>query len=253
MRDRCAFTLIELLVVIAIIAILVGLLLPVLSSARHAARAVQDLSNMRQLSTAHWMYLTEHDGRFVQVGLAHGGAHADEDATWVKSLQDYWSDQVDLGAGTQLRARSPLDDSPHWGPPPAGEPIPGAPADQRRRTSYGLSDLLTEIGPGSRRAVRLEQTPNPSATVHILLMATTGSFAGADHVHPMQWLASGNDPVSIAAEAAAQVDTAAVSGTAGKTDAISHYGFLDGHAAAHRLDDVFHDLDHNRFIPAVAK
>ncbi len=59
MPRRRGFTLIELLVVIAVIAILIALLFPALKKARELARATRCQSNLRQITTACFLYSNE--------------------------------------------------------------------------------------------------------------------------------------------------------------------------------------------------
>ncbi len=61
-RSPAAFTLVELLVVIGIIALLIGILLPVLGRAREAGRSVSCLSSIRQLNTTVLLYVNDHKG-----------------------------------------------------------------------------------------------------------------------------------------------------------------------------------------------
>src|SRR5579872_4534350 len=62
------FTLIELLVVIAIIAILAGMLLPVLAKAKQRGQAVQCMANNKQLDLAWLLYADDDNGILCQNG-----------------------------------------------------------------------------------------------------------------------------------------------------------------------------------------
>lgn len=72
-RTRHGLTLVETLVTIAIIGILLSVLLPSLSSARRASRAIMCASNLRQLGMAHYAYAEDHDGVLVPKGLSPSG------------------------------------------------------------------------------------------------------------------------------------------------------------------------------------
>lgn len=201
-QERCrAFTLIELLVVIAIIALLIGILLPVLGSARASAQRVVCQSNMRQLELAHQLYIEDFGGRLIDAAMPHGSLAGDIRATWLISLQDYgaapeslyspvdrsiWRSVDDGGSDEgmtlpQLRSwfetNEDLLTDTNFGNDPD---IP----DIARLTSYGLNSFTARsvapfLNPDpvtgrrldeQRAYTRINRIPRTSQTIHLVMM-----------------------------------------------------------------------------------
>lgn len=264
---RRAFTLIEVLVVIAIVALLVAVLLPSLGGTRRTARALRCLSNIRQLETAHHLYMNDHREHFIDAGLAHGGV------TTPSALRRSWPVQFEAYLGTTPVLRSPVDRSPWW-PVSQGGTYDGLSLREvldhietgvmpdlsrlGRWTSYGLNNWTSRsrtpgLDPAREPFDRLSKIPAPHATVHFLMM-TQGhdgsSYARADHVHAESWSNAG-DPQAPRL-ASRQMDLSAHGGRPGDASGLSNFAFLDGHAATLPFGTVYRTFHDNRFDPRVA-
>ncbi len=87
MSKKTAFTLIELLVVISIIALLMGVLLPVLRKARESARRAVCVSTIKSFGLANASYASASDGWYVPF------SQESKDPDHVSPNGDYWDER----------------------------------------------------------------------------------------------------------------------------------------------------------------
>ncbi len=135
-----AFTLLELLVALSIVAILAGILFPVLARAKLVAKKTATLSNLKQLGIAMNLYLADFDDIYpeaVQGGCF--GRAAESNWLWGKSLFPYQKGKQVFGDLTAPEMHAGpfrfLSNAPY---PDAGEPAnppPCADANTDRRAA----------------------------------------------------------------------------------------------------------------------
>lgn len=231
--SRCAaFTLIELLIVMTIIAVAIGLLLPALSRSRQLAARAQCLSNIRQLQTAQIAYAASNDDLLIHAG------DGTEQGSWIGVLQTY-------GATPQAR-KCPQDKSPHY-----ATPIPGTSPPRRRTTSYGINNYVspTHAPFGIEPLRKLTQIRQSSTVIQLVELAETGTYAGSDHVHVQDFYLALAPQITIAL-IDKQMALGRHGGRAQSWDASLNYSFIDGHAEALSVRQVYTDPTRNLFVPS---
>jgi prepilin-type N-terminal cleavage/methylation domain-containing protein len=150
MNTKRGFTLVELLVVIAIIAILAGMILPVLARAKGKARSIECLNNLKQLGIAVELYVDDNHDRLPQ------SQHTND--SWVASLEPYFG-------GVKKVKRCPKD------------PV------ETRLYSYAINDFLLKQPAGSALPDMSRQSRIPSPTDTLLMAECADGYIGSDHFH----------------------------------------------------------------------
>ena len=200
-RARSAFSLLELLICLAIVAVLVGLLLPLLHHARGASLVTVCQSNLRQVGVGYQGYLQDFERFPAEPAVERGGEAATPE--WHYGGVDYvGAGRVPVvtaarpinayitggDAGDQVRSalvfRCPADRGVSAGTPLPGKPVTWDDADantplfERFGTSYLANPLLSDRARAFGEPFAMDTEPEPVRLQEIAVSTSRLLVAG---------------------------------------------------------------------------
>ncbi len=200
------FSLIELLIVVGIMAVLIGILLPAIGSAKESARSSVCLSQMRQINLATFSYCQDNHGFLPR---SSHSAMVYKQMPWGCALFCY------------------LNGCPYQGPGPEWDRLFNGlyrcPKDSRRgkQWSYG-KNLYFELFPWETDGptwTRIDQVENPG---RVIVYGELKTNSAVDHIMAQLWEEGATPEVDLA-----------------RHGPKSNYAYLDGHVEGKTFPETF--------------
>jgi len=234
---RSGFTLIELLVVISIIALLIGILLPVLGVARGAARDTLCKSQMRQWGIANQIYMTDFDNRTAGE-LDTGGAATDTDpGAWFNALPElvgkvaYSSPEAWTGTVGGSELTDSFISQSIWFCPEAGPDVPNSFNCGINFVLNGTGSKTPNCGAGvnAYENIIVELVSSPSKSIYL-------GEPEVDTTSDVSGISFGGTTSEV------RIDNDARGGFRHDNES-SNFLFLDGHVSSVRFEDANEPFD----------